>query len=135
MNHSLIKKLQTIAIVSMTLGLTACSSIPSEPSLADQIRARGQMRVDIAKNLDEGEAKQLKAKKSAEKAKELAEDAQKAEKRAASYADEAKKLTEESKKLQRESEQLSVEGAAQVERAVQDYQSIQQLPGVAVPAA
>jgi arginyl-tRNA synthetase len=135
MNNPFNKTLQTLVVASIALGLTACSSIPAEPSLADKIRARGEMRVDIAKDLDEGEAKQLKAQKFAKKAEELAEDAKKADKRASSYAEEAQKLSQESAKLKRESEQLSVEGAAQINKAVEAYQNIQQLPIIPVPAS
>lgn len=101
--------------------------------MADQIRARGEMRVDVAKGLDEGEEKIARAQNIAKKAAELEKDAAKAEKRAQSYADEAKKLRAESAKLQKESEQLTAAGTAQVNEAIDAYHRIKELPKIEMP--
>lgn len=135
MNNLLTKKLQSLVFISAMFGLAACSSTPKEPNLAEQIRARGEMRADIAQDLDEGEAKVAKAQKMAQKAAELEKDAAKAEKRANSYMEEAKKLRTESAKLKQESEKMTTEGTAQVNKAIEAYQSLKELPKIELPAS
>ena len=135
MNKHSLNKLQSLVFISALFGLAACSSTPKEPSLAEQIRARGEIRVDVAHNLDEGEAKIARAQKSAKKAVELETDAAKAEKRANAYMEEAKKLRTESAKLKQESEKLTAEGTAQINKAVEAYQSLNELPKIALPVS
>ena len=100
MNKHSLNKLQSLVFISALFGLAACSSTPKEPSLAEQIRARGEIRVDVAQNLDEGEAKIARAQKSAKKAVELETDAAKAEKRANAYMEEAKKTAHRKRQTQ-----------------------------------
>ena len=82
-----------------------------------------------------GEAKLARAQKSAKKAVELETDAAKAEKRANAYMEEAKKLRTESAKLKQESEKLTAEGTAQINKAVEAYQSLKELPKIALPVS
>ncbi|WP_151710792.1 MULTISPECIES: hypothetical protein [Acinetobacter] len=135
MNKHSLNKLQSLVFISALFGLAACSSTPKEPSLTEQIRARGEMRVDVAQNLDEGEAKIARAQKSAKKAVKLETDAAKAEKRANAYMEKAKKLRTESAKLKQESEKLTAEGTAQINKAVEAYQSLKELPKIALPVS
>ena len=48
---------------------------------------------------------------------------------------EAKKLRTESAKLKQESEKLTAEGTAQINKAVEAYQSLKELPKIALPVS
>lgn len=133
MNLSLFDKLPLLIISMVALGLAACASAPKELSLADQIRARGQTRVDVAKSLDDGEAKITKGQKMAKKAADLEANAVKREKRAATLTKDAKSMRQESVRLKQESDRLSAEGAAQVDQAVKTYQSLKEQPTILLP--
>ena len=49
--------------------------------------------------------------------------------------EEAKKLRTESAKLKQESEKLTAEGTAQINKAVEAYQSLKELPKIALPVS
>ena len=125
-----------IALLALPcLSLVACLGAEKPLSLSEEMRARGEIRVEIARALEDGESKLKKSRKLAETAAELTQDADKAEKRANAYTEEAKELREKSNKLARESEELQQTGTAQVNKAMADYRAVAELPKVQLPEA
>lgn len=133
MNRLAFNTLSSMVLISTVVGLAACSSTPKEFSLAEQIRARADMRVAVAKTLDGAEAKLAKAQTLSKQAAALETEAAEAEKRANDYLKEVKELREESGKLAQESEKLTAEGNAEMKKAADSYQNVNELPKIELP--
>lgn len=124
--------LRTAALATVLL-LSACAST-REPTLADQIRARAQLRVDIAEALEAGEAKVKKGRKLAHEAADLHEDATEDQNKGNKLLEAAKTQQNKADKLQAEADALINEGKGQIAKAEAEYRAVNIQPVLEIPA-
>lgn len=105
----------------LLVSLSGCLSSPKEPSIADQIRERGKVRLDIAEQLEQGEDKLATAESLQRKADKRLKNADKDEQRAQKLIEEVAEQRELAAKESKKAQALRKEGSAALTAAKAEY--------------